>query len=184
MPRHSPPAAASVKRRLGAMRLYVIAILGIAATNSEAPAQGNDREHSWVLEVGPATEWPLRKERANYGGTIAAEKEVIENWLELEFGLTMLGTSGRRELSADLLFKKPFHVSPEFEFMIGAGPSLSRPLNGQEKRLSVSASFALDFMFWPGSGDMGWYFEPAFNIDPKNGQKSFGVTGGLIIGFQ
>jgi hypothetical protein len=39
--------------------------------------------------MDPAGEWPSR-ERANFGGTFAVEKSVIENWLEIEAGLTML----------------------------------------------------------------------------------------------
>src|ERR1700736_4685254 len=53
-----------------------------------AAALAESGEHSLVLEFGPAAEWPLHGERPNYGGTIAVEKEVIENWLELELGIT------------------------------------------------------------------------------------------------
>jgi hypothetical protein len=141
-----------------------------------------DREHSFVLEIGPAAEWPLNGERNNYGGTVAIEKEVIENWLELEFGVTALGTSGRKELSMDLLFKKPFHISPTFEFMIGAGPSIARTVNGPERKTSKSAEFVLDFMFWPHQ-NIGWYVEPSWTITPATGDKSLGMTGGLLVGF-
>jgi hypothetical protein len=37
--------------------------------------------------MGPAGEWPSH-ERANFG-----KKSVIENWLEIEVGLTTLGTN-------------------------------------------------------------------------------------------
>jgi hypothetical protein len=77
----------------------------------------DDREHALVLKMGPAGEWPSH-ERANFGGTFAVEKSVIENWLEIEAGVTMLGTTGHTELSGDIIFKKPFRISPTFEFMI------------------------------------------------------------------
>jgi hypothetical protein len=146
-----------------------------------ARVQDDRGEHGLVLEIGPAAERPLHGERSNYGGTVAAEKEIIENCLELEFGLTMLGTSVRRELSADLLFKKPYRFSPEFEFFVGVGPSVSRSLSGIGST-SASAEFALDFAFWPGGGSLGWYVEPTFSINPATGKKSLGVAAGLLIG--
>jgi hypothetical protein len=54
--------------------------------------------------MGPAGEWPSR-DRANFGGTFAVEKSIIENWLEMEVGLTALGTNGQTELSGDIIFK-------------------------------------------------------------------------------
>jgi hypothetical protein len=146
-----------------------------------ATALAESREHGLVLEIGPAAEWPLRGERPNYGGTIALEKEVIENWLELELGITGLGTSGQRELSTDLLFKKPFHLFPTVEFMVGVGPSIAHTFNGPDKGTSAAIQFVIDFMFWP-QANVGWYVEPAFSIKPRDGQKSFGLTGGLLIG--
>ena len=56
----------------------------------------DDREHALVLKMGPAGEWPSH-DRANFGGTFAVEKSIIENWLEIEVGLTALGTNGQNE---------------------------------------------------------------------------------------
>jgi hypothetical protein len=89
--------------------------------------------------MGPAGEWPSR-DRANFGGTFAVEKSIIENWLEMEVGLTALGTNGQTELSGDIIFKKPFRISPTFEFMVGVGPSISRALNGEDQSTTVSAA--------------------------------------------
>ena len=96
----------------------------------------DDREHALVLKMGPAGEWPSH-DRANFGGTFAVEKTIIENWLEIEVGLTALGTNGQTELSGDIIFKKPFHISPTFEFMVGGGPSISRALNGEDRSTAV-----------------------------------------------
>jgi hypothetical protein len=135
-----------------------------------------------ILEIGAAGEWPLSGERPNFGGTIAAEIEAVEDWLELEFGLTTLGTAGHKELSGDILFKKPFRLSPTAEFMIGAGPSFSRTLNGPERGNSTSIAFALDWMFWP-TKDLGWFIEPTWSVNPRNGQQSAAVSVGILIGF-
>jgi hypothetical protein len=112
-------------------------------------AKDDETEHKFILELGTAGEWPLTNEPGNFGGTVAVEVEPIKNWLELEFGLTSLNTTGHSDLSGDLLFKKPFDISPGFEFMIGAGPEISQTLNGPNRGTTVSAEFALDFMFWP-----------------------------------
>jgi hypothetical protein len=141
-----------------------------------------DADHALILEIGMAGEWPLNGERPNFGGSLAAEIEPIENWLELEFGLSTLATAGHTELSGDVLFKKPFRISPTFEFMVGAGPSISQTLNGAERGTSVSAEFALDFMFWP-TKDVGWFIEPTWSVNPRNGQQSAAVSIGMLIGF-
>jgi len=140
----------------------------------------DDREHALVLQIGPAGEWPFN-DRANFGGMFAVEKTVIEDWLEIEVGLTGLGTTGRTELSGDILFKKPFRISPTFELMVGVGPSFSRTLNGEDQSTTVSAALSLDFMFWP-TKDLGWFVEPTWTINPRNGQQSFAASVGLLIG--
>lgn len=142
----------------------------------------SNAEHSLVLEFGGAGEWPLNGERPNFGGTIAAEIEPIEGWLELEFGLTTLATAGHSELSGDVLFKKPFRLSPTVEFMAGAGPSLSRTLNGPEQGNAWSVEFALDWMFWP-TRNVGWFIEPTWSVNPRNGQQAAAVSVGILIGF-
>jgi len=139
-------------------------------------------DHSFILEIGTAGEWPLNGERPNFGGTIAGEIEPIENWLELEFGVSTLATAGHTELSGDLLFKKPFRLSPTVEFMVGAGPSLSRTLNGPDAGTSWNVEFALDWMFWP-TKNIGWFIEPTWSVNPKNGQQAAAVSIGILIGF-
>jgi hypothetical protein len=148
--------------------------LGIAVADAE------EREHSLVLEIGPAGEWPF-SDKPNFGGNFAIEATAIENWLEIELGMTALSTTGRTEWSGDLLFKKPFRISPTFEFMIGAGPSIAKTTSGPDKDTTVSVAFALDFMFWP-TPNLGWFVEPTWSINPRNGQQSFAATGGILIG--
>ncbi len=150
--------------------------------NPAAAGEDHEAEHGLVLAIAPAGEWPLNGDRPNFGGTISAEMTPIENWLELEFGLAMLGTSGHTELSGDVLFKKPFRLSPTVEFMVGAGPSFSQTFNGPERGTSVSAEFALDFMFWP-TRNLGWFIEPTWSVNPRNGQQSAAVSIGFLIGF-
>jgi hypothetical protein len=159
---------------------FVLAIALCAA--GHALAKNDDADHKYVLEFGWAGEWPLNDERPNFGGMVAAEFSVIENWLEIETGFTTLNTTGHSDLSGDILFKKPFRISPSFEFMVGAGPSFAQALNGPDSGTKVSAEFALDFMFWP-TKDIGWFVEPTYSINPRTGERSAAVSIGLLFGF-
>jgi hypothetical protein len=164
----------------GFTNFAILATAGACLALSVHAASTEEREHRFVLEIGPAGEWPLG-DRPNFGGTFAIESSLVENWLEIELGLTALTTSGRSEWSGDLLLKKPFRISPTFEFMIGAGPSIGKTLNGPDRDTDVSATFALDFMFWP-TKNLGWFVEPTWSINPKNGRQAIGATAGILIG--
>jgi hypothetical protein len=166
------------RTRAVAAGIFLALVLANAAS-----AKDDVAEHKFILELGTAGEWPLTNETGNFGCTFAVEFEPIENWLELEFGITTLNTTGHSDLSGDLLFKKPFKITPSFEFMVGAGPSVSQTLNGPDRGTAVSAEFALDFMFWP-SKDVGWFFEPTYSINPRTGQRSAAFSIGLLFGFE
>jgi hypothetical protein len=165
----------------GLTNFAVLAAAGACLAFGAPNAWAQERDHWLVLEIGPAGEWPLKGEKNNFGGSFAIESTLIENWLEIEFGLTALSTSGRSEWSGDLLLKKPFRISPEFEFMVGAGPSIGKTLNGPDRDTDVSATFALDFMFWP-TKNLGWFVEPTWSINPKNGHQAIGASAGILIG--
>src|SRR5258708_6797527 len=102
----------------------------------------HEDDHGLILKLGPAGECPLNSERPSFGGMIAADVEPIENWLALEFGISTLPNAGHAELSGDLLFKKPFRLSPTVDFMIGVGPLFSRSLHGPHEGNSWSVEFA------------------------------------------
>jgi hypothetical protein len=161
--------------------LAAIAVLTVLGEVGARAQDSGDEDRAVVLETGGAGEWPVRGSgRPNYGGTVAAEITPIENWLELEMGVTALATAAHTELSADFLFKKPYRLSATTEFMFGAGPSLSRTLAGPERGTTWSAEFVLDFMFWRRKNS-GWYLEPGWSVSPRNGQQSVGLNVGLIF---
>jgi hypothetical protein len=82
------------------LRQYTVATaVAVSAIAGASPVEAQDR--GWVLEIGPAAEWPLQGDTSNYGGNIAIEREVIEGWLEIELGMSGLWTAGRGELSWD-----------------------------------------------------------------------------------
>jgi hypothetical protein len=169
MPRLSPRATLAV-----ALLLRTGSLIG------QEKAGG---DHSIILEIGGAGEWKLTKGPYQVGATVAAEIEPVENWLELEFGVTALVSGGRTELGADLLFKKPWRLSPKAEFMAGLGPQLVHRFARDERGTSFGLEVVLDFMYWPAK-NVGWYFEPSYGVTfGREGERSLGATAGLLVGW-
>jgi hypothetical protein len=171
------------------MRLGVLALL-CASVCASTPAFGQaaegepeDSEHSAVLEIGGAGALDLSEDHAAHGGgSIAVEKTVIDNWLELELGVSLTHGGGETELAGGLLFKKPFRLSSKVEFMIGVGPELVHSLGAQGGTAPGLVS-VLDFMFWPNR-NVGWYLEPGYEVVFDHGSKHVvNATAGLLIGF-
>jgi hypothetical protein len=161
---------------------FALALAASETNAQERAGDGEPAEHSAVLEVGGVAAVSQSGGSAHVGGSVAVEKTVIENWLELELGLAVTSGAGERELAASFLFKKPWQLSPKVEFMIGVGSELSHTLQGHGGTAPGLVS-VLDFMFWP-TKNIGWYVEPAYEIIFRHGSRgSFAVTGGLLIGF-
>ena len=87
-----------------------------------ALAQTDDKEPVAVIELGAAANRSLTEGQSSFGPTVAVEATPIENWLELEAGVTPLFRRHSTEWSIDLLFKKPWTLSDKMEFMFGVGP--------------------------------------------------------------
>jgi hypothetical protein len=85
-------------------------------------AQSVEKEPAAVIELGAAADRSLTEGQSSFGPTIAVEVTPIENWLELEAGVTPLFRNHSTEWTVDLLFKKPWTFSEKREFMLGVGP--------------------------------------------------------------
>ncbi len=142
----------------------------------------SEEDHAFVVEAAAAGERNIRDGSSNFGPALAVEATPIEEWLELEFGVTALVTSGHPELSSDLIFKKPFRLSPTAEFMIGLGPTVARTPSGPQRGTSHGIEASLDFMFWR-SKDWGWYVEPGWSRISGSGERSISLNGGLLFGW-
>jgi hypothetical protein len=139
-------------------------------------------DHTVVIEIGSAGQWPLQGERPSYGGTLAAETTPIEHWLEVEAGATLLGMNHRREIAADFIVKKPFEISSTVELMAGVGPELSWTLTRGSPARSVATECALDLMIWP-TKNVGWYLEPTYDLTSfRASGRSLALAAGLIVG--
>jgi hypothetical protein len=147
--------------------------------------EGPESDRELVVEAGPAAERDIKNHSASYGAGVGLEHTPIENWLEMEYGLAILGQGGRRALEADVLFKKPFRVSENVEFMVGLGPSFERRFGGADRGSGHGAEFALDLMVWT-TRSVGWFVEPSYGVGLGNskGERTVGASGGLLLRWQ
>jgi hypothetical protein len=146
-------------------------------------AQTTIEEPLAVLEIGGAASRSLRPPGSGFGADLAMEVTPIENWLELEVGVSPLFTRRSTEWDTDVLFKKPWTLSKKAELMIGAGPEWMRTRAFGVTTNALGAEVVLDFMFWPSAKHrVGWYLEPAYEYSFGGGhERSLGVTGGLLL---
>ena len=143
-----------------------------------------DKDPIAIVELGAATSWNLSGGAATFAPNLAAEVTPIENWLEIEAGVSRFYTHELTEWDADLLFKKPWTISRKAEFMVGVGPEWVHLRQNGKVTNSISGEIAGDFMFWPtGKHRFGWFLEPAYDYSFAGGhQQSIGMSGGLLIG--
>jgi hypothetical protein len=141
-----------------------------------------DHDHALILEFGAAADWEPTEGSVHKGGTFALEMTPIEGRLELECGITALAANGGVDVPVDVLFKKPWRLSPQVEFMIGAGPEIVHAF-GPNHATFWGGEAVLDFMFWPRK-NIGWYIEPGYEITFRAGTRHDGVAlaAGLLIG--
>jgi hypothetical protein len=168
-------------RILNSKRLVLIVFLCLFCGN--ALAQADEKESAAVLEVGGAAAQSVTGSGASFGPTVAVEVTPIENWLELEAGVTPLFRRHATEWDIDLLFKKPWTLSKKAEFMAGIGPEWVHARQYGMTTNSMAGEAVADFMFWPSAKRrFGWYLEPAYDYSFGPGhEQSIGVSGGLLI---
>jgi hypothetical protein len=144
---------------------------------------GQDKDPIAILEVGAATSWNFSGGAATFAPNLAAEATPIENWLELEIGVSPFYTRTSTEWDTDLLFKKPWTISRKSEFMLGVGPEWVHLKQNGKVSDSIAGEMAGDFMFWPsGKHRFGWFLEPAYDYSFAGGhQQSIGMSAGLLI---
>ena len=95
-------------------------------SSTRVDATVDDKENKAILEVGGATNWNVSGGAATWAPNLAVEIEPIDNWLELEMGVSPFYSHNSKEWDTDLLFKKPWTLSRKAEFMLGIGPEWVR----------------------------------------------------------
>ena len=163
-------------------KCVLLASLLLSAVN--VSAQSVEKEPIAVVELGGAAERTIQDGSSSFGPTVAVEVTPIENWLELEVGVTPLFGRHSTEWDTDLLFKKPWTLSKKAEFMLGVGPEWVHSTKYGVTTNSISGEIVLDFMFWPSKKKhrFGWYLEPGYEYNFGRGhEQSLGISGGLLI---
>src|SRR5260370_37574661 len=155
------------------MRLYVFTLTGaclflflclpsVGQTSSEASSghpqkASEDQDPIAIVELGAATSWNISGGAATFAPNLAAEVTPIENWLELEAGVSPFYTQKSTEWDTDLLFKKPWTISRKAEFMLGVGPEWVHLKENGKVTNSISGEVAGDFIFLPPPATrFGW----------------------------
>jgi hypothetical protein len=67
-----------------------ILLTSLFLCTGNALAQTDDKEPAAVIELGAAANRSLTEGQSSFGPTVAVEATPIENWLELEAGVTPL----------------------------------------------------------------------------------------------
>src|SRR5262249_48123732 len=131
---------------------------------SERGRGWSDAERRFVVGVGGAFDLDMRDRSFHAGGNAFFEVEVIEHWLEIEAGVSIIKAESGFEAPFDLLFKKPFRLTKGVELMVGAGPEVVRSFGGSGiSRTFFGVEGALDFMFWP-TDRFGFWAEPTYDL--------------------
>jgi len=167
------------------MRLPLFAFAAFVATPvlAQPSAEPADKDPAAILEFGAAASVNPKDATSSYGPSFAFEVTPIEDWLEIEAGVTPLFRSRSTEWNTDVVFKKPWTLSRKAEFMAGFGPEWVHSNGPDAKPNSIAGEAVLDFMYWPGSKHkFGWYLEPSYDYSFMRGhEQSVSVTGGLLV---
>ncbi|HWZ17061.1 MAG TPA: hypothetical protein VNW95_17615 [Mucilaginibacter sp.] len=170
------------------MKQFLIIILFLSLTiNAIGQKALNDsvgeKEPIAIAGLGGAASSDIKSGRSSFGYNISVEFTPIENWLELEIGVTPTFGAHLREQDIDILFKKPWTLSPKVEFMFGLGLAWNHTSSYSVTTNSVGGELALDFMFWPSAKRrFGWFLEPAYEYGFGQGhEQSVGISGGLLV---
>ena len=163
--------------------VYSGLIFLLVSTAVSAQSVDKEEEPAAVVELGGAGFRTLQNGTSSFGPSVALEVTPIKNWLELEGGTTALFRRHSTEWGTDLVFKKPWDISPKVEFMLGVGPEWVHAKQNGIATNSISAEALADFMFWPSKKRrFGWYVEPTYEYNFARGhEQSVGLTGGLLI---
>jgi hypothetical protein len=154
-----------------------------ARSSPQSQEMPEDKDPAAIIEIGAATSWNVTGGAATFAPNFAVETTPIENWLEIEAGVSPFFTRSSTEWDVDLLFKKPWTISHKAEFMLGVGPEWVHLRQNGTTTNSIAGEVAGDFMFWPARKHrFGWFLEPAYDYSFARGhQQSIGISGGLLI---
>ncbi len=83
-----------------------------------------------------------------FGASVFYERELIQNRLEFEIQIALVGGGGMFIMPIDLLLKKPFHVNHRVTPYIGVGPALDAVFTDGEQEVLVGLTSAAGVYVW------------------------------------
>ena len=150
----------------------------------KAPVDSSNFEEGVAIgEIGGAAAKDVKSGKSSFGYSLSIEATPIAHWLEIELGVSPVYASHYRETDIDFLFKKPWTLSANLEFMLGIGPEWAHSVEYGINANSWSGEIASDFMYWPfKKRQFGFYAEPGYvyGLDKTHGQSAQISTGLLI----
>ena len=143
-------------------------------------AQAKEKEPSAIVEIGGSGDWGLKDGGPSFGPMVAVEFTPIEHWLEIEAGVSTLFGGGQTEWSTDFLFKKPFSLSNNIEFMTASDQNGPSRETGQKLPVRPRSTSCPG----PSSGARvrlvsGTELQPLLSANGH--EQSLGVSVGLLI---
>jgi hypothetical protein len=163
---------------------FLFLLLNSHAIAQKSPADSTRfKEGIAVGEIGGASSTDIKTGKSSFGYSLSVEATPIEDWLEVEIGVSPTYAAHYRETDVDFLLKKPWTFSSRLEFMLGIGPEWGHSTDFGITSNSWSGEIALDFMYWPfKKRQFGIYAEPAFAYGFNAAHdQSAGISAGLLI---
>ena len=140
-----------------------------------------------TIKVGGSFERSVSDYTNSGGPTAALETGLLHDALEMELGSTALLMEGHTTWKTGLILKKPFEITENMEFELGAGPlwfHRAYDLGDEEgQRDSAGVEGVAEMVFWPGAHrSLGFYVETGYSYDfGKGHEKAAGAGAGLLI---
>jgi len=161
------------------------------AEHNEAHAEGHhEEEHeepAVTIKLGGSFERSVSDYTNSGGPTAALETGLLHDALEMELGTTALLKDGHTTWKTGLIFKKPFEVTENVEFELGAGPLwFHRGYNLEDEEAqkdSAGVEGVAELVFWPGEHrSLGVYVETGYSYDfGKGHEKAAGAGAGVLV---
>jgi hypothetical protein len=113
--------------------IWIFFLLFLISRNSFAQKTFGDstsfKEGIAIGEIGGASSTDIKRGKSSFGYSLSVEATPIEDWLEVELGVSPTYATNYRETDVDFLIKKPWTFSSKLEFMLGIGPEWAQTLN-------------------------------------------------------
>ncbi len=130
--------------------LLFVALIFVPSTRISAQSSEEVSKEIAIIEIGAAAAHSFTEGNSSFGPTVAVEVTPIENWLEIEAGVTPLFRRHSTEWTNRPPFQKPWTLSSKVEFYGRCRTGMDSTRTPTASRPTQSASKqAADFMFWP-----------------------------------